>query len=143
MNKILIAYWSGTGNTEQMANLIAEGAKSAGAAADVRPVSELKPSDVEVYEGIAFGCPAMGDEVLEETEFEPFYDEAEGKLGGKNVALFGSYGWGDGAWMRSWQDRVQAAGAKLFEEGLTVLSAPEGDAAGQCREFGKRFAGLS
>ncbi|MBR3025296.1 MAG: flavodoxin domain-containing protein, partial [Oscillospiraceae bacterium] len=94
--KTAVIYWSGTGNTEAMAKAIAEGA-----GADIFTVSEFGGS-VSDYDVIAFGCPAMGAEVLEEEEFEPFFTSVEGSLSGKKVILFGSYGWGDGEWMRNW-----------------------------------------
>ena len=93
MGKVAVVYWSGTGNTEIMANAVADGAKGKGAEVDVLTCSDFSSAKVGEYEGIAFGCPAMGAEVLEETEFQPMFDEVKGKLGGKKVALFGSYGW--------------------------------------------------
>lgn len=97
--KTAVIYWSGTGNTEQMASAIAEGA-----GAELFTISEFS-GDIAAYDRIAFGCPAMGDEVLEESDFEPFFSDVEGTLNGKTIALFGSYGWGDGQWMRDWEDR--------------------------------------
>ncbi len=135
MSKVLAVYWSGTGNTEAMAQAIGKGAQ-----ADVFSVSDFDASKIGEYDKIAFGCSAMGDEVLEESEFEPFFTEVENQLSGKNIALFGSYGWGDGEWMRSWQERVTAAGGKLFEQGLIVNSAPDDDALNDCIHFGERFA---
>lgn len=135
MSKTAVIYWTGTGNTEVMANAIAEGLRAGGAEADVFAVSDAPTLDV--YEKVAFGCPAMGDEVLEEAEFDPYYSAEEAKLGGKKVALFGSYGWGDGQWMRDWQDRVTGGGAQLFEEGLMANGAPD---EAECVSFGERFA---
>ena len=113
--KVAVIYWSGTGNTEQMAQAIAEGA-----GADLFAVSDFS-GKLDVYDRVAFGCSAMGDEVLEESEFEPFFAEVEGELSGKTIALFGSYGWGDGQWMRDWVDRAKADGAVVFgDEGLIV-----------------------
>lgn len=103
--KAAVIYWSGTGNTEQMANAIAEGA-----GAELFSVSDFT-GDIADYDRIAFGCSAMGDEVLEESEFEPFFTAIEGALSGKTIALFGSYGWGDGEWMRNWEERAKADGA--------------------------------
>lgn len=137
MEKTAVIYWSGTGNTEAMANAIAQGISQAGGEADLLLCSSFDAGTAGGYAKFAFGCPAMGDEVLEESEFEPFFSGIEGALSGKKVALFGSYGWGDGQWMRDWQDRVCAGGAVLFEEGLTANGAPE---EAVCREFGKRFA---
>ena len=113
--KAAVIYWSGTGNTEQMANAIAEGA-----GAELFSVSDFT-GDIADYDRIAFGCSAMGDEVLEESEFEPFFTAIEGALSGKTIALFGSYGWGDGEWMRNWEERAKADGAVLVNgEGLIV-----------------------
>ena len=137
MSKIAVVYWSGTGNTAGMAEAIAKGARSQGAEADVLNVSATNAAALAEYEKLAFGCPSMGDEVLEESEFEPFFADAEEKLTGVKVALFGSYGWGDGQWMREWCERTRAAGAELFEEGL--IQNGEADTAA-CEEFGAQFA---
>ena len=99
MSKVAVIYWSGTGNTQQMAEAVAEGAKGAGAEVSVFSVSEISAADAAAYDHLALGCPAMGGEVLEESEFEPFFSELEGSLSGKKVVLFGSYDWGDGQWM--------------------------------------------
>lgn len=142
MSKVLIVFWSGTGNTLEMANAIEKGIQNTGAQTDVFNVSDFDSATIEKYDKIAFGCPSMGDEVLEESEFEPFFMEIENQISGKNIALFGSYGWGDGAWMRSWEDRVRAAGGKLFEEGMIVMSTPDNSATEECIHFGERFAAL-
>ena len=139
MGKAAVIYGSGTGNTEAMANAIAEGMKSAGSEVEVFHVGDFKGS-VDDYERIAFGCSAMGDEVLEESEFDPFFTSIEGHLSGKKIALFGSYGWGDGAWMRSWQDRVNSDSANLYDEGLIINSAPDSDGIAKCKDFGAGFA---
>lgn len=138
MSRLAVIYWSGTGNTEAMANAVAEGAKAAGAEVDIFSVSETSAGDAAGYELLALGCPAMGGEVLEEDEFEPFFTELEGRLSGKKVALFGSYGWGDGQWMRDWQDRVAAAGASISGgEGLTVNGTPGDSELADCRALGE------
>lgn len=140
MSKIGVFYWSGSGNTEKMAESIVEGLKKAGAEYDVFNISE-GAGDVSAYEKLIFGCPSMGSEVLEEAEFEPFFEEAEGKLSGKQVALFGSYGWGDGEWMRNWQSRVEDTGANLFnDEGLIINETPDDEGVEQCIAFGEEFA---
>ena len=113
MSKVAVVYWSGTGNTETMANAVAEGAKGAGAEVDVLVANDFNSGKVAEYDGIAFGCPAMGAENLEESEFEPMFTEVEGSLSGKKIALFGSYGWGSGEWMADWEERSKAAGAVL------------------------------
>ncbi len=133
--KTAVIYWSGTGNTEMMAKAVAEGA-----GAELFTVSEFS-GNVADYGRLAFGCPAMGDEVLEEDEFEPFFTGIEGALAGKSVALFGSYGWGDGEWMRSWEERVKGDGAELFGgEGLIVNETPSDDDLAKCRSFGEELA---
>lgn len=135
MSKTAVIYWSGTGNTEMMAQAIAEGA-----GADLFAVSDFS-GNIADYEKIAFGCPAMGAEVLEEDEFEPFFAAIEGSLSGKTVALFGSYGWGDGEWMRNWEERVKEDGAVLFNgEGLIANETPSDDDLAKCRELGKALA---
>ncbi|MDE6425488.1 MAG: flavodoxin [Ruminococcus sp.] len=133
--KSAVIYWSGTGNTEMMAKDIAEGA-----GAELFSVSEFS-GNIADYDRIAFGCSAMGAEVLEEDEFEPFFSSIEGSLSGKTIALFGSYGWGDGEWMRNWEERVKADGAILFgDEGLIVNETPSDDDLEKCREFGENLA---
>ena len=133
--KTAVIYWSGSGNTEAMARAVAEGA-----GAELFNVSEFS-GDVAEYDRLAFGCPAMGAENLEESEFEPFFAENEGKLSGKKVALFGSYGWGDGEWMREWAERVKNDGAVLVnDEGLIVNEAPDDAALADCKALGAKLA---
>ena len=141
MSKIAVIYWSMSGNTEAMANAIAEGAQGAGAEVDVKQVSDITVDQALEYDKLALGCPAMGAEVLEESEFEPFFTELESRLGGKKVALFGSYGWGDGQWMRDWVDRAKADGAVVFgDEGLIVNETPSEEDLENCKQFGENFA---
>ncbi|MDR1132051.1 MAG: flavodoxin [Oscillospiraceae bacterium] len=141
MKKIAVVYWSGTGNTEAMAKAIAEGVKAADAEVSLFTASEFSAGSVPNYDKIAFGCPSMGAEQLEETEFEPMFVSAEGALSGKELALFGSYGWGDGSWMREWQARCEGLGAYLYGgEGLIINETPDEDGLRKCREFGKGFA---
>ena len=138
MSKVAIVFWSATGNTETMANCIAEGA---GANGTIVPCAEMTPAKLAEFDVVAFGCPAMGTEQLEESEFEPMFAALEGSLNGKKIALFGSYGWGDGQWMRDWCARCEAANANLYEEeGLTVNEAPDADAQEVCRELGRKLA---
>lgn len=136
MSKIAVVFWSGTGNTEQMAYAVMEGIKEKAAEAALFAASEFGASMVKQYDAIAFGCPAMGAEVLEETEFQPMWDACEGALGGKKVALFGSYGWGDGEWMRSWEDACSSAGAVLACESVICNEAPDEEALEACRALG-------
>ena len=138
--QLAVIYWSGSGNTERMAMAVAEGAKEAGAAVDLFSVSEVDAAKAAGYSALALGCPAMGAEVLEESEFEPFFAELEPKLGGKKLALFGSYGWGGGAWMRDWQERAEGAGANLGQDGLMAHETHDDDALAQCKALGAALA---
>ena len=141
MSKIAVVYWSGTGNTEAMANEVAEGAKAAGAEVDVLTASEFGADKMDAYDAVAFGCPAMGAEVLEESEMEPIVTEVEAFASGKHIGLFGSYGWGDGEWMRDWQARMANAGAHVVGgEGVIARESPDEDALNQCRELGEALA---
>lgn len=141
MNKAAVIYWSQTGNTEQMAAAIAEGVRAGGMECDLLQVGETNAAAVAGYEKIALGCPAMGAEVLEEMEFEPFFTELESKLAGCRVALFGSYGWGDGQWMRDWVQRTEDANANLYTgEGLIINETPDETGLEKCRSFGQGFA---
>lgn len=140
MSKIAVIYWSGTGNTEAMAAAVAEGVRSAGGEPELFTVSELSAETAAAYDKLALGCPAMGDEVLEEGEFEPFFTALEKQLAGKTLVLFGSYGWGDGQWMRDWTERARGAGAQLAAEGLIVNEAPDADALVHCRALGAALA---
>lgn len=141
MGKLAVIYWSQTGNTQAMAEAIFEGAKDAGADAQLYTVSEIDANEAAKFDRLALGCPAMGDEVLEECEFEPFFAALEPQLGGKTVTLFGSYGWGDGQWMRDWQNRVTAAGAALHNgAGLMLNETPNDAGLASCKELGKSLA---
>ena len=136
MSKIAVIYWSGTGNTQQMAEAIANQAH-----ADLFTASEFSPEKAANYDAFAFGCSAMGAEQLEESEFEPMFAGLEGSLNGKKVALFGSYGWGDGQWMRDWCERVKEDGAQLFsDEGLVCNETPDDDVQAACRKLGADLA---
>lgn len=133
--KTAVIFWSGTGNTEAMAKAVAEGA-----GVEAVAVSAFD-GDLSEFDAVALGCPAMGAEELEDSEFEPFYSANESKLSGKPVALFGSYDWGDGEWMRLWADRATAAGAKLVGgEGLIANNTPDDEALAKCKELGEKFA---
>ena len=141
MSKIAVVYWSGTGNTEAMAAAVVEGAKEKGAEVSLLTASEFSPEQVSEYDAIAFGCPSMGSEQLEESEFEPMFTACEGRLSGKNIALFGSYGWGDGQWMRDWVERAQGDGAQVLNgEGLICNEAPDDDVQAACRKLGADLA---
>lgn len=140
MSKIAVVYWSGTGNTEAMANAVAEGAQAAGANVEVISAADFSVAQVDAFDAIAFGCPAMGAEVLEESEFDPMFTACEGKLAGKKVGIFGSYGWGDGEWMRDWADRCKADGMDLVSDGVMCNDAPDDEAVENCKALGKALA---
>ncbi len=137
MNKTAIVFWSGTGNTEAMANIIADSARENGAETDVFNTSEFEASMIKEYDFIAFGCPAMGSEMLEENEFEPLFDSCKSELKGKKIALFGSYGWGDGEWMRNWEEECKKLGAILMCEPVICNDAPDDEAAVACNMLGR------
>lgn len=140
MSKAAVVYWSGTGNTEEMANQVAAGAKAAGADVSVFTSADFNAEMIGQFDAIAFGCPSMGAEELEETEFAPMFDACEPKLRGKKVALFGSYGWGDGEWMRSWEKDCDDAGINLVCESVICQETPDGDTLEACRAMGKLLA---
>lgn len=139
MSGIAVVYWSGTGNTEAMAKLVAEGIRTSGKEADLILAEDFGPADVTSYSVIAFGCPSMGDEVLEEDIFEPMFSSVEGELTGKRVGLFGSYGWGDGQWMRDWVDRCRASGAELVGD-VIANEYPDDSESEDCRLLGRMMA---
>ena len=136
MSKIAVVYWSGTGNTEAMASAVAEGAKGKGAEVSLLTASEFSADQIGGYDAIAFGCPSMGAEELEESELESMFAACEEDLRGKNIALFGSYGWGDGEWMRSWEERCGKDGASLVCDSVICNETPDDDGLAACRELG-------
>lgn len=139
MSKVAVVFWSGTGNTEAMAKAVEEGAKNAGA--DVVEFGcDFSVENVKEFDAIAFGCPAMGAEVLEEEEFDPMFTAVERSLSGKRIALFGSYGWGDGQWMRDWEDRANSAGAMLETDSVMANEEPDDAALDECRALGAALA---
>lgn len=143
MSKVEVIFWSQSGNTQAMAEAIGKGITDAGKEANVVFVSSASVDDVKNAKAFAMGCPAMGAEVLEESEMEPFVQDIESFVNGKTIALFGSYGWGDGQWMRDWEDRMTAAGATVLNgEGLICNEAPDSDAIAECEELGKQLAAL-
>ena len=135
MSKVAVVFWSATGNTETMANCVAEGANGT-----IVPCSEMNAAKLAEFDAVAFGCPAMGAEQLEESEFEPMYQDLRGSLSGKPVGLFGSYGWGDGEWMRSWEKNCDDAGVSLACDSIICQEAPDDDTLASCRAMGKTLA---
>lgn len=140
MSKIAVVYWSSTGNTEAMAAAVADGAEQASAAVTKYFATDFKAAMADEFDAIAFGCPSMGDEQLEDTEFEPMFQNCRGKLSGKRIALFGSYGWGDGEWMRNWESDCREAGAVLVCESVTCMEAPDAEGEAGCRSLGAALA---
>ncbi len=137
MKKVVIVYWSGSGNTKMMAEAIEAGAKEAGADVSLLEVSEASVADVEAADVAVLGCPSMGAEVLEEDVMEPFVESLNGKVNGKEMALFGSYGWGNGEWMEDWAERMESYGANLVAESLIINETPDDDGLAQCQDLGK------
>ena len=143
MDKIYVVYWSQTGNTEAMAEAVARGIRSEGKESAVVEVGSISPEELKEEAVFALGCPAMGAEVLEESEMEPFVETLETFVKGKTVGLFGSYGWGDGEWMRDWEARMQQAGANVIGgEGVICQETPDKEALEKCEELGKNLAAL-
>lgn len=140
MSKTAVIYWSGTGNTEAMSAYVAEGAMGAGAEVAVYTASQFDPETLDMYDAVAFGCPSMGAEELEEAEFEPMFSACKPRLKDKKIALFGSYGWGDGEWMRNWEETCRALGAKLALDSVICQEAPDEDAQNACIALGKALA---
>lgn len=136
MKKIAIIYWSGTGNTEAMATFVLEGAKSTGAEVSLFTASEFSADKTAEFDSLAFGCPSMGSEQLEDCEFEPMFEQCKPHLSGKKIALFGSYGWGDGEWMRNWEDDCKEIGAVLVCDSVICNDAPDDDAENNCKMLG-------
>ena len=134
MSKVAVVFWSGTGNTEAMANAVADGAKNAGAEVEMFEAADFSADKVADFDGLAFGCPSMGAEVLEEDEFQPMGDDVKDSLAGKKVVLFGSYGWGSGEWMENWEGEVDALGSFICNE------APQADDETACAELGAKIA---
>jgi flavodoxin short chain len=141
MKNITVVFWSGTGNTEMMANAIAEGAKVNGDVVKVLTVEESTKEDIINSDLIALGCPSMGAEVLEDDLMEPFVESlSDIDYSDKAIALFGSYDWGDGEWMRDWQNRMTNYGAKLVDEGLIINLTPDNEGISLCKNLGEKLA---
>ena len=140
MKKVAVVFWSGTGNTEAMANAVVKGAQNAGASAQLIAAADFDAGKLAAYDAVAFGCPAMGSESLEDGEFEPMFESVKGSLNGKTIALFGSYGWGDCTWMHNWEDDCKAAGAVLTCESVTCNDAPDDEALAACKALGAALA---
>ena len=140
MKKTAVIYWSGTGNTESMANAVLEGMKEAGAEAVLWTPGDVDKAALASMDAVAMGCPAMGSEVLEEDEFEPMFSDCRSALSGKGAGLFGSYGWGDGEWMRTWEEDCKNAGINLVCDSVICCEAPDDDALAACKALGKKLA---
>lgn len=140
MSKIAVVYWSGTGNTEAMAQAVVSGAKEKGAEAVMFTASEFDSSMMDQFDAVAFGCPSMGAEELEESEFAPMFSACESKLSGKKIALFGSYGWGDGEWMRNWEETCTSDGAVLACNSVICNETPDDAAVAECNALGAALA---
>lgn len=140
MSKVAVVYWSGTGNTEKMAEAVADGIKNGGGEAKLFQASDFKSDMVGEFDAIAFGCPSMGAEELEETEFEPMFSECESEIKDKNIVLFGSYDWGDGEWMDEWQETCKSNGANLLADGLICHETPDDEGIEECKALGEIIA---
>ena len=139
MSKVAVVYWTGSGNTEAMAAAVAEGAETKGATVEQILAADFSLSAAEEYDAYAFGCPAMGAEELEDSEFQPMWDEVKGSLGDKKVVLFGSYGWGSGEWMDAWKEDAEEAGVNVIDS-LIINEQPDGDDIAACQALGAQLA---
>ncbi len=140
MSKVAVVYWSGTGNTEAMADLVAQGVRAKGGIADIIMASSFGADKLDAYDAFAFGCPAMGDEELEDMEFLPMYDEVEPLLVGRKVVLFGSYDWNDGEWMELWEQRAEDVGLDVVDS-VIAKDYPDDEASAECVRAGRLLAG--
>lgn len=140
--KVAVVYWSGTGHTEAMAQAVAQGVQEAGAEVALLTCAEFAPHMAEAFDSLAFGCPAMGAEVLEESEFDPMFTAVEGQLTGKKIGLFGSYGWGDGEWMRTWEERCGQDGINLAADSVICNDDPDDVALAECKALGAALASM-
>lgn len=140
MRNVAVVYWSGTGNTQAMAEAVVSGAREQGAAVQLYPALAFDSSMMDQFDAVAFGCPSMGAEQLEESEFEPMFSDCVQKLNGKTIALFGSYGWGDGEWMRNWEEMCTQAGAVFACDSVICNEAPDEEALSACRALGASLA---
>ena len=136
MSKAAVIYWSGSGNTEKMAKAVANGAKKAGAKTELFTSAEFTPDMTAAYDTLAWGCPAQGDEMLEEFEFEPLFDACAEGMKDKRIGLFGSYGWGDGTWMRNWEEKCGEMGISLAAESVICNDVPDGGGLADCAALG-------
>lgn len=139
MSKVAVVYWTGSGNTEAMAAAVAEGAETKGATVEQILAADFSLSAAEGYDAHAFGCPAMGAEELEDSEFQPMWDEVKGSLGDKKVVLFGSYGWGSGEWMGAWKEDAEEAGVNVIDS-LIINEQPDDDGIAACQALGAQLA---
>lgn len=135
--KTTIIYWSSTGNTEKMAQLIGKGLTEIAVDVAIKQVSESSCQDIEDSDIVLLGCSAMGVEEIDTSEMEPFIKTNGEAFVNKKVALFGSYGWGDGEWMQDWETMMSDLGASIEVDSLTVNEMPVGDSELNCIEFGK------
>ena len=135
MGKTAVVYWSGTGNTQMMAEAIVQAS-----GADLFTAAEFVKDMASAYNVIAFGCPSMGAEELEDGEFAPMFKECKPLLKDKKIVLFGSYGWGDGEWMRTWEEECKAIGAVLIGDSLIINETPDSEGLEQCGKLGEALA---
>ena len=140
MSEVIVAFWTGTGNTAEMAEYVAEGIREGGAEAKVVSVDDISAADLKDAKAFALGCPSMGVEQLEESTMEPFVEEVCGFASGKTIGLFGSYGWGDGEWMRNWEEDCKTAGAILACDPVICNDEPDDDAKEAWQNLGKALA---
>ena len=140
MSEVIVAFWTGTGNTAEMAEYVAEGIREGGAEAKVVSVDDISAADLKDAKAFALGCPSMGVEELEESEMEPFMESISKDISGKKIVLFGSYGWGDGEWMQNWEQRIKDCGGIIIEDSVICNEAPEEDNLNHLKSLGEKYA---
>ena len=138
-NKINIIFWSGTGNTEAMAEAIHNGSNKS-ENSKLLTVDKATIDDVKEADVLFLGCPSMGVEELEESEMEPFMESISKDISGKKIVLFGSYGWGDGEWMQNWEQRIKDCGGIIIEDSVICNEAPEEDNLNHLKSLGEKYA---
>lgn len=136
--RVAVVYWSGTGNTAEMAQAVVDGAEGAGASVELFEVSDFSSDDLPNFDAVAFGCPAMGDEELEDMEFRPVWDDCVSELGDKPIALFGSYSWAEGAWMENWKEEADSANLNVLATTI-AYDLPDDEALSACRSLGAKL----
>ena len=140
MATLNIIYYTGTGNTADMAKYIGEGAENAGADVKLINVEEADESAINA-DFVAYGSPAVGAEEIA-PELVEFFEWIKEQSIGKTVGLFGSYDWGQGGWMETWREEMINEGFSIVNDGLIIhLAVDDDEKIEKCKEYGKAIVG--